>query len=187
MMIQILTRDTVPPDQFADYVAHDWSGTEHLAAGWSVAFGPVTQILFLQEQAGVSIPSLPEGPAEFRRERRHRQWLAPAKMFRKPPPEMRFLEMRAYDVRTGQGDAFLRRMLEALPLREQYSPNCGVWTSLSGRSERVLHLWGYRDLEERDGVRAKLRGDSGWSDYTRTILPMLEVLNSTILAPLPLA
>lgn len=95
------------------------------------------------------------------------------------------LELRTYDVRAGQGDHFLELMLAALPVRQLHSTNFGVWSSLSGRAERVLHLWGDANLDERAAVRARLKDDHEWNDYTATILPMLEDLQSTILTPLP--
>ena len=95
------------------------------------------------------------------------------------------LELLTYDVRPGQGARFLPLKLENLPLRQSYSPNFGVFLSLSGRQEQVLHLWGYRSLDERAEVRARLREDAQWNAYTAAILPMLQNLTSTILTPLP--
>jgi hypothetical protein len=185
MTICVLTRDTVPAEHLGDYVAQDWRATEHLRAGWSVAFGPVTEVVFLQAVGeGGAPPRLPAVPAGVALERRERQWLREVSPHRMPA-DLTTFELRTYDARTGQGEHFVELMLAALPIRQRYSPNCGVWTSLSGRQEQVLHMWGYRDLDERNRVRAALREDAEWSDYTATILPMLQVLNSTILARLP--
>lgn len=185
MTIHILTSDVVKAHQLGGYLQQDWSGTDAIRAGWSVAFGPVTRVLFLQEQQALEPPPPPAVPPAFQLEYRQRQWLREVSPHRPTPPEIAVLELRTYDVRPGLGGAFLDRMLAALPIRQRYSANFGVWSSLSGRDEQVLHLWGYRDLAERAAVRAQLKDDREWNDYTAAILPLLEELQSTILAPLP--
>ncbi|MET0376857.1 MAG: NIPSNAP family protein [Rhizorhabdus sp.] len=185
MTFHILTSDVVPAHQLGAYVACDWSDVDNVRAGWSVAFGPVTHVLFLQEQTGGEPPAPPPLSSAFQLERRERQWLRAERSLPLIPPEIGIFELRTYDVRQGQGASFLERMLGALPIRERYSRNFGIWSSLSGRLEQVLHLWGYRDLDERAAVRSQLKNDRHWTDYTATILPMLETLQSTILVPLP--
>lgn len=184
MAIHVLTSDTVRAEDLAAYLAHDWRGADRLQAAWSVAFGPVTEVMFLQE-AGGTPPALPPAPDRFALERRESQWLQEMSPHRPASDGTSLFELRRYDVRTGQGDRFLELMLAAIPIRQKYSSNFGVWQSLSGRREQVLHLWGYRDLGERNAVRARLKDDAEWVAYTQTILPMLEKLNSIILTPLP--
>jgi hypothetical protein len=183
--LRLLTRDTVPAHRLGDYLAHDWRATPAVRAAWSVAFGPVTQVLFLQDFAG-ELPALPEGPDGVPLEQRERELLLEMSPLVTPPAGIRVFELRSYDVRIGHGARFLELMLAALPIRTRHSPNFGVWTSATGRLERVMHLWGYRDLDERNAVRAALKDDAAWGEYTATILPMLAVLNSHILTPLPL-
>jgi hypothetical protein len=187
MNIQVLTSDTVRAEQFADYIGLDWRAVAGLRAGWSVGFGPVTRVLFLQDlAAGGAPPSLPTAQGSFTLEARERQWLREVRPHRSPTDGITHFELRTYDARVGAGAHFLELMLAAMPIRERYSPNCGVWESLSGRHEQVLHMWGYRGLAERDRVRADLKADPEWQAYITTILPMLQMLNSTILLPLKL-
>lgn len=185
-MIHVLTRDTARAEDLGAYLAHDWRGAERLRAAWSVAFGPVTEVLFLQEASGGVPPVIPLVPEQFVLERRERQWLRAESPHRAATDGIALFELRRYDVRVGQGVEFLDLMLGALPIRQRYSSNFGIWSSLSGRHEQVLHLWGYRNLAERDIVRAQLKRDAEWGVYTARILPMLEKLTSTILTPLPL-
>src|SRR3546814_10853738 len=140
--------------------------------------------MFLQEARDGIPPALPPAPARFALERRESQWLQEVSPHRPAADDVTVFELRRYDVRTAQGDRFLKLMLGALPIRQKYSPNFGVWMSVSGRREQVLHLWGYRDLDERNAVRAQLKGDAEWGAYTATILPMLQTLSSNILTPL---
>lgn len=185
MTIHILTSDLVRAEQLGAYIGQDWSGAPNIRAGWSVAFGPVTRVMFLQEQDALEPPAPPVVPSAFTIERRERQWLRACSPHRPPSADIGVIELRTYSARAGQGGCFLDLMLGMLPVRQRYSPNVGVWSSLSGRSEQVLHMWGYRSLDERTAVRARLKEDREWGAYTATILPMLEDLQSVILTPLP--
>ncbi len=184
--IQVLTADTVRAEQLGAYVARDWGDTPGLRAGWSVGFGPVTRVLFLQALGEDGEPPPMPVPAQgFGPELRERQWLREVRPHVPGADGVSVFELRTYDVRSGLGACFLRLMLGALPIRETYSKNCGIWESLSGRHEQILHIWGYRHLDERNQVRAKLKADPAWQTYTDTILPMLQTLQSFILNPLP--
>ncbi|CAN5204357.1 hypothetical protein BH10PSE3_BH10PSE3_01640 [soil metagenome] len=188
MTTRILTVDTVRAEDLDRYVRQDWTATPGLVGGWSVAFGPVTQVLFLQSAgAGDGGQGPASAAAGFALERRERHWLQEMSPFGPGGDGISVFELRTYDVRVGQGEEFLKLMLAALPIRQRHSANFGVWRSLSGRLEQVRHLWGYRDLAQRTAVRGQLKDDVVWGDYTRTILPMLETLQSTILTPLPLS
>ena len=183
--LRVLTADTIRAEQLSAYATQDWRETPGLQAGWSVSFGPVTRVLFLQSvsEAGEP-PPMPTSTGSPKPEARERQWLREVNPHRPGADDVRLYELRTYDARAGQGAEFLELMLGALPVREKYSRNCGIWESLSGRHEQVLHLWGYRNLGERDAVRAGLKGDPDWQRYTTAILPLLQTLQSTILSPL---
>jgi hypothetical protein len=184
--IQLLTADSVRAELLGAYVAQDWCGTPGLRAGWSVGFGPVTRVLFLQAVGeNGEPPPLPVSVDGIAPELRERQWLREVKQYRQGADGVLIYELRTYDARAGLGSDFIKLMLGALPIREKYSANCGIWESLSGRHEQILHLWGYRNLEERNQVRARLKADPDWQAYITTILPMLQTLQSIILNPLP--
>lgn len=186
MTIRLLTSDTVRAEALSGYIARDWSACPNLLAGYSVAFGPVTRVMFLQTLADNGVP--PDPPAPIDPDHlisRHVGWLRECSSHRPVSDGVTVLELRSYDVRVGLGAEFLKLMLAALPIRERYSRNFGVWETLSGRRERILHLWGYRDLAARNAVREQLKGDADWSDYVATILPMLDALTTTLLQPLP--
>ena len=183
MSVELLTRYTVRADRFADLLKAP--GIDKVIASWSVMFGPVTQLLFLQAiPPGGEPPEtpLPDNPATI--ERQERQFLCQVRPYRHPDPAIRLFELRRYQTRVGEAERFVSLMIGALPIREGHSPNCGIWTSLSGPHGEVLHLWGYRDLAQRDEVRAALRKDDEWGRYTGRILPLLQTLESTILQPL---
>jgi hypothetical protein len=146
-------------------------------------FGPVTQLIFLQS---VEPSGTPDVPTPFDSEvlsARKREWVLEVHPYR--AVQAKLLELRSYQVRAGEGRRFLDLMLKALPIRERYSLNHGIWEAASGRCERVFHMWGYSSLAEREEVRAQLKQDAEWNKYVATILPMLGSLSSNILQPLP--
>lgn len=183
MSVELLTRYTIRANQFAAVLKAPVAADR--IASWSVMFGPVTQLLFLQAiPPGGEPPEapLPDDPAIV--ERQERQFLRQVRPYQHPDPAIRLFELRRYQTRVGEAERFVSQMIGALPIREGHSLNCGVWTSLSGPHGEVLHLWGYRDLAHRDEVRAALRKDEEWGRYIGRILPLLQTLESTILQPL---
>ena len=42
-----------------------------------------------------------------------------------------------------------------MPVREKYSQNVGLWQTEVGQLNEVVHLWAYRDLNERAAVRGQ--------------------------------
>ena len=188
MTTRLLTRDTIRAEHLAGRIGSDWTNVDNLLSGYSVAFGPVTELLFLQ--ACPDATRLPEPPTPIDPviiESRNVELLRERAPHRRADETVNVLELRTYDARPGQGAKFLELMLAALPVRERYSSNFGVWEAISGRNERVHHLWGYRDLVERDRVRGQLKLDPVWGKYISTVLPMLSNLNTVLLNPLPKA
>ncbi len=77
-------------------------------------------------------------------------------------------EMRLYQIRDGQMRSLLERWEPMVPRRQQVSPLLGVWTTEYGR---FIHLWAYRDLAQRDAVRAEVRRLGIWPpDSTEFLL-----------------
>lgn len=79
-----------------------------------------------------------------------------------------------------------RLMRDVLPAREKYSPNVGTWRARSGNPDRILHMWAYRDLVERDGLRPAINADPAWQQYVSAVTPLIADMESILLAPIPL-
>ena len=80
-------------------------------------------------------------------------------------------EFRTYDLtpRTlGQYDSILKKSLAAGRL--DHSPLFGYWYSEFGRLNRALHVWPYKDLQERTEVRDPARGIESWPPPTGDLL-----------------
>lgn len=189
----VLTIDTVAVTDEARYAAACAALTRDTVAGLAAVltsrFGALNQFFLLQMAEGVAEAcsfAPPPLPTEFALQERERALLTQIRPFVAPTPEFGFLELRAYDVKVGLGDRFTDLFVAGLKTRTRYSENHGVWRSLTGRVDRVYHLWAFRGLEERDAVRGRLKNDPEWQVYLSGVLPLLQRLNTTLLTQVTL-
>ena len=79
-------------------------------------------------------------------------------------------EMRSYTYQPGTMGEVLKRWAAAVPHREEYSPlAAGMYTELGGLNKWV-HIWPYKDLEERNRIRAEASKNEHWPPATREFL-----------------
>ena len=79
-------------------------------------------------------------------------------------------EMRSYTYQPGAMPEVLKRWGEAIPHREEFSPlAAGMYTELGGLNKWV-HIWPYKDLEERNRIRAEAGTTPHWPPPTREFL-----------------
>ena len=71
-------------------------------------------------------------------------------------------EMRTYTYEPGGIPKVLAAWGDAVPRREEYSPLAACWTTELGALNRFTHVWVYKDLNERDRVRADARQAGAW-------------------------
>jgi len=182
MTTHVLTVDTTAVMDTEAYTSEQTEGgVAGLLGAWATKFGRLNQTLFLQDEKA----PLPPLARDRRLQLRERQVLSVENPFRVHDPSIRVYELRVYDMYIGMADAFLKELIGVLPVRERYTPNFGIWRSLSGRVDQVLHLWGYGSVEERDAVRDRVSADKDWQAYVAIILPMIQSMQSSLLVPLP--
>ncbi len=81
-------------------------------------------------------------------------------------------EMRIYTYQPGAIPKVIESWTDAIPHREKYSPlAAGMFTELGGLN-RWVHIWPYKDLNERNRIRAEAAKDAHWppSPSTREFL-----------------
>ena len=79
-------------------------------------------------------------------------------------------EMRSYTYQPGAMPEVLKRWGEAIPHREELSPlAAGMYTELGGLNKWV-HIWPYKDLEERNQIRAESQKSPHWPPPTREFI-----------------
>jgi NIPSNAP len=87
---------------------------------------------------------------------------------------------RAYPGKLGEWFALTRGIL---PVREKYSRNVGYWQTEVSQLNEGVHLWVYRDLNERAAVRTKAVADPEWEAFLAKALPLLQQQDAIVLVP----
>ena len=85
-------------------------------------------------------------------------------------------ELRTYTVKPGTlGDMVKAASTVSREIRgNDYGKLEGYWSSEIGALNQVMHLWSYRDFEERARLRADLAKNPRWtSEYTPLIYPLM--------------
>lgn len=92
------------------------------------------------------------------------------------------IEMRTVQLKTHGLPEVLKRFGEALPARVGFSPLGGFFHTDVGVLNRIIHLWPYASLAEREHVRAAAEKAGGWPPK---IGEFIEHMDSKILRPAP--
>ncbi|HXG03635.1 MAG: NIPSNAP family protein [Candidatus Rokubacteria bacterium] len=206
-MIYELRTYTLMPGKQAEYVKlstevgrkirGDRYGT--FEGGWTTEFGTLNQYVHLW-----SYPSLDER-ARLRAElARNDEWtkgylpqirpmllaqenkiLVPVLPLKRPADGPHVYELRWYRGHVGRIGEWLELFKAIMPVREKYSKNVGVWQTDMGTLNEAVHLWAYRDLNERAAVRARALQDPEWQAFIGKATPLLQEMKSVILNPVP--
>ena len=89
--------------------------------------------------------------------------------FMRPMTEQRLgniYEMRIYTFKQGSMGEVLKRWGESIPYREKYSPLAACWYTDVGGLNKFIHVWPYKDMDERLRIRAEALKDSHWPPVT---------------------
>src|SRR5262249_4348954 len=129
---------------------------------WSKEYVPRIRTLILAQENKILSPQLPL----------------------KPPVDAGWLyELRWYRAQTGRIGEWLGHFKAIMPTREKYSKNVGVWQTEAGQLNEAVHLWAYKDLNDRAAVRGKVLQDPQWQALLRQSAPRLAEMKSIILNP----
>ena len=71
-------------------------------------------------------------------------------------------EMRTYDLKPRTLPEVLKRWTDALPKRLELSPLAAFWYTEIGPLNQIIHIWPYKDLEERARIRAEAVKSGNW-------------------------
>lgn len=65
-------------------------------------------------------------------------------------------EMRTYQLKAGALPRYLRQFEDkGLPIVKRYCTLVGYWSVESGRLNRVVHIWSFKDHEDRRQARER--------------------------------
>jgi hypothetical protein len=71
-------------------------------------------------------------------------------------------EMRTYDIKPRSLPEVEKRFGEQYEKRKKYSELAAFWHTEIGPLNQIIHLWGYKDLEERGRIREAAVKDKVW-------------------------
>ena len=111
--------------------------------------------------------------------------LSPVTPFKPPTDSGNIYELRWYRAQVGRLGEWLNLAKGVLPSREKYSRNVGYWQTEAGQLNEAVHLWVYKDLNERAAARAKALADPEWQAFLGKALPLLQTMQAVVLIPTP--
>jgi hypothetical protein len=79
-------------------------------------------------------------------------------------------EIRTYDIKPGSLAEVEKRFGEAYEHRKKHSPLAAFWHTEIGPLNQIIHVWPYKDLEERTRIRAAAIADKTWPPKTGEFL-----------------
>ena len=71
-------------------------------------------------------------------------------------------EMRTYDIKPRSLPEVESRFGEAYEKRKKYSELAAFWHTEIGPLNQIIHVWGYKDMEERNKIREAAVRDKVW-------------------------
>ena len=71
-------------------------------------------------------------------------------------------EMRTYDLKPRSLDEVEKRFGEQYEKRKKYSELAAFWHTEIGPLNQIIHVWGYKDMEERGRIREAAVKDGVW-------------------------
>jgi len=92
-------------------------------------------------------------------------------------------ELRIYRTVLGGAQQYGKDFLEVKEAREKYSPIWGAWTGELPQPNEWIHLWRYKNLQERFEARAAAMKDPAWQGYLAKGPAKLAEMHSTLLLP----
>ncbi|MCZ6867458.1 MAG: NIPSNAP family protein [Dehalococcoidia bacterium] len=157
-----------------------------LGAFWHTEIGPLNEVIHvwpyedleartrIREEAAKD-PHWPPDAAELELDTRSDIFI-PAPFMRPLSPQKlgNIYEMRTYTFRVGTMGEVLKRWGECVPHREKFSPLAACWYSELGELNKFVHIWPYKDLAERDRIRAEAVKDPHWPPPTREFMVKME-------------
>jgi hypothetical protein len=92
-------------------------------------------------------------------------------------------ELRIYRTVLGGAAQYAENFKAVRKARDKYSPIWGAWTGEFPQPNEWIHLWRYKNLQERFEARAAAMKDPEWQAYLAKGPPLLAEMHSTLLIP----
>ena len=92
-------------------------------------------------------------------------------------------QLRIYRTVMGGAAQYGENFKQVRAAREKYSPIWGAWTGELPQPNEWVHLWRYKNLQERTEARAAAMKDPAWLAYIAKGTLLLAEMQSTLLIP----
>ena len=94
-------------------------------------------------------------------------------------------EERIYTIQPGKIAEYMKNYeVLGLPVqKEVLGMLVGFWHTDVGGLNKVVHIWGYEDLDDRLDRRAKLAAHPDWPAYLEVALPLIVEQENRVLTP----
>jgi hypothetical protein len=168
-----------------------------LEGAWTTEFGTLNQYVHLW-----SYPSLDERDRLRGELARNEEWtkgylpkirplmlaqenkiLSAALPLQPPADSGNIYELRWYRTQVGKAGEWLNHFKAVMPTREKYTRRVGLWQTEMGQLNEVVHMWVYRDLNERASARAKMAQEPAWQEFLKVSPPLLALMQAIVLVP----
>jgi hypothetical protein len=113
------------------------------------------------------------------------KFLSPVVPLTPPGDTGNVYELRWYRTHVGKTAEWLSLFKGILPLRDKYTRRVGLWQTEAGQLNEVVHMWVYRDLNDRAAARAKMAQDPEWQAFLGKSTSLLAHMQSIVLNPAP--
>ncbi len=145
-----------------------------LAAFWHTEIGALNQIIHVWtydsfEQrvqvraAAAKEPGWPPAIREFVTDQHSEIFLpAPFSPALEPRNVGPLFEIRQYTLAAGMVPGLIERWSEKIAGRQKFSPLVGAWYSEVGTLNKWVHIWAYKDANQRFSVRAEAAATGQW-------------------------
>ncbi len=155
-----------------------------LGGFWHTEIGPLNQVIHIwpyesiEERNEIRAEAVkdpdwpPANPSDMYVSQESEIW-NPAPFMRPLGPDQalgNIYEMRIYTYQTGTMGEVIKRWAAAVPHREEYSPLAIAMSSELGGLNKWMHVWPYKDLEDRERIRTEASKSEHWPPQTREFL-----------------
>ena len=131
---------------------------------WSKEYLPISRPMMLAQENKILKPVVPMTP---------------------PSDSGNIYELRWYRAHVGKVGEWLELFKAVLPTRDKYTRRVGLWQTESGQLNEAVHMWVYKDLNDRAAARAKMAGDPAWQAFIAKSPALLQQMQSIVLIPVP--
>jgi hypothetical protein len=94
-------------------------------------------------------------------------------------------ELRWYRAHVGRAAEWLEMFRAVLPTRDKYTRRVGLWQTEAGQLNEAVHMWVYKDLNDRAAARARMATDPAWQAFVAKSPALLQNMQSIVLIPVP--